>query len=283
MNKPRALRAFSSLAGAGLIAGVAVLALAAPALAAPFADQSSALALNVTVASLATVDSGTQTAVNDGTTATVTVSGSPLLSVLGAQTVVTAGALAETAVANNDGTTAACAGVTGEGGLAQVGSQTTCVTPGTSGVGLALGGLIGVTANAIYATCTSAADGTTAGAGHIANGVVTLAGITVATLDADAAPNTSITPPALSGLVSIVLNKQTLTGGQLTVTALSITALSGTLASVNIGVVSCGPAADLAAVPALPKAGYGVAGGTLAGVALLAFAVRRRRVSAPTA
>lgn len=114
-----------------------------PAFAAPPVAQSSATALSGSVAGNGT-DSGTLTAVHDGTDETKTGAASPPIAVLGNQQLLNAGVLAQEATADVDdqgrGTAAACAGVAGNGGsVAQVGDSR-CLEPGAP-IGLSIANL----------------------------------------------------------------------------------------------------------------------------------------------
>lgn len=116
----------ASVVGAATLIVVAV----APAMAAAPVSQSGANAVNVAMAGNSQ-GTGDVTAVNDGSNETRTGSSEPPLSVLGGQQVLTAGVLAQQATAGADSTSAACAGLAGNGGsVAQVGDSS-CLTPGT--------------------------------------------------------------------------------------------------------------------------------------------------------
>lgn len=252
------------------------------------------------------VDTGTEVAENDGSEESVSASEQPLVALLAGQDVLSAGVLGEVAVANNDGTSAACAGVAGEGGAVEIGDPAGCVTPGNSPVVLNLvdvAGLVSarIEADAISATCAGLADGTTSGGVELVNArliveqPLLLPDLVVA-LDTDVAPNTNLldvldptVAALLSPLVEVILNEQVPLDpaeegdgyyGGLSVTAISVDALGDALADVELANVTCGPSADLAIVPVVPLAGVPVALGTLAvvgaGTALIA---RHRRGS----
>ncbi|MFK5635905.1 MULTISPECIES: hypothetical protein [unclassified Ornithinimicrobium] len=273
----------------------------------PYATQASATALYLSVLDPAlVVDTGTEVAENDGSEESVSASEQPLVALLAGQDVLSAGVLGEVAVANNDGTSAACAGVAGEGGAVEIGDPAGCVTPGNSPVVLNLvdvAGLVSarIEADAISATCAGLADGTTSGGVELVNArliveqPLLLPDLVVA-LDTDVAPNTNLldvldptVAALLSPLVEVILNEQVPLDpaeegdgyyGGLSVTAISVDALGDALADVELANVTCGPSADLAIVPVVPLAGVPVALGTLAvvgaGTALIA---RHRRGS----
>src|SRR5438270_12685975 len=94
-------------------AAAMVLAGATPALA--DTSQATANAITANLGTSGLLNTGTCAATSNGTTATQTGSCSPSISLLNGQTVITAGVLTQTAVANNNGTSAACAGLLGTG------------------------------------------------------------------------------------------------------------------------------------------------------------------------
>ena len=220
---------------------------------------------------------------SDGASQTKTGNIAPALSVLGSQTLLSAGALFQDAQANNNGTSAACAGVIGPNGTIQLGPNQNCLVSGApSGVVVNLG-LAVLRADVITAERTAASNGTTTGRATLANARLTdpTGAITLLSLPADPAPNTAVTVP---GIAELTLNKQSSgTPGQLSVTALELTLLGGLNggAQVRLGTVSCGPNAQTAPIPLVSSAGLPVAGGTmLAGGAVL-WLIRRRRSATP--
>ncbi|MEU1752825.1 choice-of-anchor P family protein [Micromonospora matsumotoense] len=270
-----------------LAGGLAMVVLAAsPALA--DTSQATATALQISLVGGGLASSGTATATNDGTTESISGNTNPPLSVLGSQTVITAGVLGQDVRAFNDGTSAACAGVLGSGGSITVGVGGSCnVTPGAA-VTLTLGtnGLATITlvADAIYAQCSATSSPSATGSASLVNAriVSTVLGIptTLLTLPANPAPNTGLSIP---GLLSLVLNGQTSsTPGQLTVTALDLSALGGSLAEVTIGSAGCGPNAIAPPVPVIPLAGMPIAlglGAVAAGTGGGVLLNRRRRAA----
>jgi hypothetical protein len=128
----------------GALTGAATLALMAmaPAVAATTVAQSSASALTIAVAGNAQ-GSGTVTATHDGDTESVQGETRPPVAVLANQGLVNLGVLAQEAtagVSDGAGTTAACAGVAGEGGsVAQIGDSR-CLVPGQP-IGLSIANL----------------------------------------------------------------------------------------------------------------------------------------------
>src|SRR4051794_427083 len=118
--------------------------------AADLVSQSSAQAVNLNLASgaltLALSNPATK-ATNDGTQSNDVVNASPLITLLTGQAFLEAGALKESAEANQDGSSYACAGVASPGGDIQIGDngQTCSATgSGTGGVTIDLGALPGL-------------------------------------------------------------------------------------------------------------------------------------------
>lgn len=102
---------------------------AAPALAAAPVSQAGANAVTLSVAGNAN-GSGDATATNDGSTETKSGQETPPLSVLGGQTLISAGVLAQEATAGTDGRSAACAGLAGDGGSVVNIGESRCLQPG---------------------------------------------------------------------------------------------------------------------------------------------------------
>lgn len=273
-----ALRASAALA----VGATFVLVGAGPALA--DTSQATAQAATVQLLNQPVLSTGQVTASNDGTTQTTTGAVTPALSVLGGQTILSAGALFQDARAAGDGTSAACAGVIGPNGTIELGPSQTCLVSGSpSGVVLNLG-LAVLRADVIAASCTATSDGTTAGTATLANARITdpTGAVTLLTLPVNPGPNTAL---GLPGIVELTLNRQSSAApGQLSVTALDLILLGGVDggARVRLGLVTCGPNARTEPIPMLSSAGLPVAGGTLlASAAVALWFVRRRRSPAP--
>jgi hypothetical protein len=268
-------------AGAG---GIALVLLAAtPALADTSASTASALQINLVGGGVAS--SGQTTASNDGTTETQTGTQFPAISVLGSQNVITSGVLAQVARAFNNGTSAACAGVLGQGGTLTVGTNGVCTVTTGSQVTLTLGvvGLstISLVADAIYGYCSATSTPTTSGAATLTNAsIVSTTGgvpVTLLSLPNNPSPNTGFNLP---GILSLQLNAQSSsTPGQLAVSALKLTALNAALVGLDVGAVTCGPNAIAPPVPAIPLAGAPIAAGLVAIFGAGAFLWRRRRLA----
>ncbi len=116
---------FASVVSAATLSVIAV----APAMAAAPVSQAGANAVTLSVAGTPN-GSGDVTARNDGSTETKTGDATPPISVLGGQELLNAGVLAQEATAGSTGTSAACAGLAGNGGsVAQIG-YSGCLNPG---------------------------------------------------------------------------------------------------------------------------------------------------------
>lgn len=136
---------FRGLARIGAVPATATVFLlaTAPAYAAPPVAQASATALSGSIAGNGT-DSGTVTAVHDGTDEKKTGEAHPPIDVLGDQQLLNVGVLAQEATAGLDddgfGASEACAGIAGNGGsVAQVGDSR-CLEPGAP-IGLSIANL----------------------------------------------------------------------------------------------------------------------------------------------
>ncbi|WP_380158025.1 hypothetical protein [Kineococcus sp. R86509] len=253
-NSPR--RAWRRLLVTG-VAGAAALGLATATSAA--ADTSVATASAVTVGLLGgtAVTSGTGTASNSGSQATQNSGATPALSVLNGQSGISAGVLAQTAVARADGSSAACAGLVGAGGTITVGADGEC-TPsggGPGGVQLTVGGLVVIKADAVLATCTATSAGVTTGSVKLLGVSATVLGLGGGTtnVSATAAENSGI-DLSLAGLpVAQVLTRATTrpTAGSITVNALKVVVLGKTVYA-SIGTVTCGANAKTVPTNALP-------------------------------
>jgi len=267
---------------------------ASPALADTSAATAQAAKLTLLGGTL--LDTGTVTANNDGTIAnpgTVVGNTNPGLGTLPGQTLLTAGVLVQQAAANNDGTSAACAGVVGAGGNIQIGPAGNCLVQGAApgGVVIDAGNLLTITADAILAQCTAtsnppAGPGGTTASTTLVNAQVKLAGVTILTLPVNPAPNgialqlPPAIPPLVPSLIGLSLNEQTPVAGpgvpSTTVTALDLNVL-GTTVRVELGKVTCGPNAIAPVVPMIPLKGVPIALATVGAAGVVALTVHRRR------
>jgi len=262
------------------VASVALVMAAAPA----YADTSDATANAATLEalSLPLVSTGTCSASNDGATETDSGPCDTTLAVAPFQTVVGAGVLVQDSRANNDGTSAACAGVVGPGGAILVGADGSCVDSGqTSGLSLNFG-LATLTSDAILAECTASSTGAPTGSTTLVNPLLTVGLVTTIDVPVNPAPNS--TPINIPGIGTLTLNAQTTNpDGSITVTALDLELLSsvGNGAHLTLGTVTCGPNAVAPPIPAIPTAGIPVALGTLVAGLLGGrwYLARRRMIS----
>ena len=147
---------------------------------------------------------------------------------------------------------------------------------------ITLSALATVRARTIESSCTfdtntDAVTGTTT----LANARVAILGAANIALDADPAPNTTVTVP---GVATITLNRQTTAAdGTLTVDAIYVDLL-GSTQTITVGTSVCN-AASLAPVPVLPGMAMPIGLGALGllGLGGVGFVVSRRRRAAATA
>lgn len=297
-------------------------------------SQATAQAVRLNVLGESIVNSGTVRASNDGVNGEmIDGNNTPGLELLGDQELLAAGALAQDARADDDGTSAACAGAVGPGGVIAIGDDRDCTeTIGTTDgvvldlsdldlgdnlldlgnildgldlIDLGLDGLLGggddlldlgtLVADAVYAECTADSDGTTTGDATLVNASLGgLLGDDI--LPSDPGPNLEVDLDLagavnLGDLITLTLNEQVTSGGQITVTALRLIVLGAVgddpLLDLRIGRVTCGANAQAPPIPAIPAeglpiaaAGFGVA--VLGGGAWL-VARNRRNAAGPAA
>ncbi len=275
------------------MAAMFVAATASPALADTSTATANAATLQLAGASL--LDTGTCTVSNTGPPqATQICSQTP--SLLGGTSVLAVGALAQTARANPNGTSAACAGLVGSPGTIQIGTAGDCTTLNnpSGGVTINLGGLATIRADAILAQCVaSSTGGPPTATVTLVNATIQLLALGLPVgqpipLVSSPGPNTPVLN--LGPLLSVTLNKQppgppapALQPGQVGATALDVTVLGlvggPPLIHLTVGTVTCGPNAVVAAVPVIPTKGMPLA--ALVAVMALgsAWVVRRRHAA----
>jgi hypothetical protein len=257
------------------MAGLAVVITAAPA----FADtsQATAQAASLKLGSNSLLTTGQVSASNDGTTQTKTGNSTPSISLLGSQTLLSAGVLAQDAAARNNGDSAACAGAVGTNGAIQVGPANTClVSNGTGGVTLNVG-TVSIKFDAIYASCTASSNGSTTGFATLVNPSVT-GGPGPVDVPVNPTPNTTVSIP---GILTLILNEQSHpVPGKIAVTALDLSLLDSVIqpggAHLTIGSVTCGPSAVTPPVSVVPFKSLPLAGAALVGGGGIAWITRRR-------
>lgn len=293
----RKLRRMATSTGAlGVLMAMLIGPAAGLAAATTVVSQATAQAASLDLGTGSVLTTNMCDATNDGTVASPgTISGSctttGALSLLGTQSFITAGVLAQEAAARPDGTSAACAGATGAGGSIQVGSTAPCVVnPGTPPHGVSIGssgvlGVGGITADAIYAFCTASptavpTGGATLVDANLGTGVL-VGGLT--TLPVNPTVNDTLSVTLLGvNLGTVVLNEQTPTtpvaGGPIAVTALDLNILG---AHLKVGSVTCGPnTAVVPPTPMFPVKGLPIAGGMLAVAGGATWLARRRLFAA---
>jgi hypothetical protein len=271
-----------------LVGAIAVPVAIAVTATAAHADTSTASASAVNLSLLGTPIPAPATASNDGTQPVQT-AGFPTgnISLLPANPIVSAGALGQLAVANPDGSSAACAGLVAPSSALAIAPTGTC-DAGSSTTGIQLNlGVVQLKAGALSAQCTADSSGNVQGSAQLASARIVTPGvppfipdITLVNLPLNPPPNTGI----VSGVLNLVLNKQVINpDGSITITALEITGI-GT--GIEIGKVSCGPniqVADVPLVPGLPAGGTAIAAGAVAAIAGVAGARRLRNRQAMAA
>ncbi|WP_328294943.1 hypothetical protein OG218_19840 [Kineococcus sp. NBC_00420] len=235
------------------VAGAAALGLVSAGSAAADTSVATANAVTVGVLGVSAVTSNTVSASNPGSGATQTTAQTPALSLLGGQGGITAGTLVQTAVARADGSSAACAGLVGAGGVITVGADGTCAVTGggSSGVQITLVAGTVIKADAILASCTAASAGTTTNTVKLTNAKVFVAGIPTIVLNSSPAENSGVVVPGAAQL-GLRATSTPAGPGSVQATALTINLLSGTVAAVNVGTVTCGANAKTVPTNALP-------------------------------
>jgi hypothetical protein len=255
---------------------------AAPALAAADVSKATAQAVNLNLASGAltlALSNPATAATNDGTGSNAQVDGTPVVTLLNSQTFLEAGALKESAEANQDGSSYGCAGVVSPGGDIQVGANgTTCTATGNGAGGVTLdlgalpglGGLVALAGGDIKITVDAiTAHGQVSGTGpavlgaSVANVKVQLGSGTPITVNIPAGPNQDLLGAALTallpslgllgtavsnlltGVVSLTTNYQPAPepngNGVYSVSGLHVALLGGGLAVADLAKVTVGP------------------------------------------
>ncbi|MDQ0364672.1 choice-of-anchor P family protein [Catenuloplanes indicus] len=198
---------------------------------------------------------------NSGEQQTQTSGAAPGLGLLGEQTLISAGALVQRAVAYPDGTSVACAGLVGNGGTITVGKDGSCDVSG-GGIEINLRGLATVKADAIIASCRAVAGAAPVARASLANASVLLLGLPLRDLSLSAGPNTVVDIP---GVATLLLDARSAPSGAGSIrsTALRIS-LRGTAVAADVGIAGCGRNAVITPVPALAAHTLPVVGAALA-------------------
>lgn len=241
-------------------------------------------------------------AANDGSTPKVTSSLDGLIPLFPGVTLTNTGVYDQTAVARDNGTSAACAGIVGNGGTLSVGDDGSCVasTSGPAIVNLPSFAVAGtgfrfrLEASSLYSYCTAGpADGTSGFSAGSTLANVTLVAQTVVLgipgpevrIPVNANGSLSI-PAPFSAVISLDVNKVDTTGPQTSATALHIgMGPNSSVASIDIGKTVCGDNARTADVPGLPltPAGLATASATAAVLGGSVYAGRKLRKGSATA
>ncbi|GAB7039446.1 MULTISPECIES: hypothetical protein [Catenuloplanes] len=220
---------------------------AAPAMADTSTAQAQAVSLTLLGGPAATPVSAVN---NTGEQQTQTSGAAPGLGLLGEQTLISAGALVQRAIAYPDGTSVACAGLAGTGGTITVGADGSCAVSGGDGIEINLLGLATIRADAVIASCRAVAGAAPVAQVSLADASVLLLGLPLSGLSPSAGPNTGVDVP---GVATLLLDARDVPSGTGSVraTALRISLLGSTVAA-DIGIVTCGRNAVVKPVPALP-------------------------------
>ncbi|GAB2927489.1 hypothetical protein GCM10027047_25330 [Rhodococcus aerolatus] len=287
MTRPPGGRLRRHLLRSGAVTAVlaAGALLFAPTALAATTSQATAQALNATLLGGTLLQTKPAFAANDGTQATATAQFNSPLYLLPGQTALNTGAVSQTAVATATGTSAACAGVVGSGGVLTVGDDGACTVTGAQGPALvSLGNLLGIgnvflRTNALYAQCTAGPSGTgpyTASSTLVNPSIVVrVGGVTLA--DVAIPLNGPVNLDVLGATVVANVNQTSTAGPQSSATALTLSLLNGGLLNVNIGQVTCGENVVTADIPMVPLKGMGVAGATVLLVGAGYLGLRRRQ------
>ena len=217
-------------------------------------SQSSANAAQVKLGGGELLSTGLRTSNFDGTSVTFTGTETPSITLLEAQDLIGLGALPQKALANTNGSSGACAGAVGKGGLITIGKKGECnfafgAGDPTPGLSVNLPGLLVVKADAVLEDAYADSSGYTEAHASLLSGDISLLstkglplvnglpviggllqnGLLSSVLPKDPAPNTKILD--LPGILTITANEQVpnVNGpGSLKATALAVHVLDTT-------------------------------------------------------
>jgi hypothetical protein len=228
---------------------------ASPASADTASSKASGLSVFLLNQSSATVTSGTRLAKNDGATTTYSGPSSGGLALLNGQSVLGAGVVVQQAYAFNNGSSVACAGVVGPGGLIQIGDAGNCVVKDApkGGVVINLPGLLVLKADALMEQASASSNGTATAQGTFLNATIQLLGGTVMPIALHPAVGDKID---LTPLIGIFLNTQTKgTDGSISADLIKIKVIGDPAVQANVASVAAGPNASTGSIPVVPLAG----------------------------
>jgi hypothetical protein len=289
MTRRNGRRAYAGLQVAA--AAVAITVFSSATASAATLSQADASALQISALSVPLIP--TSHAVNDGTTSTDTASLAGALPLLPGQNLANTGLYAQTAIANDDGTSAACAGIVGSGGSVQLGEGGSCDASTTSGPAVinlpgftvaGTGFTFRLTASSLYAVCTAGPSDSTTGfsaSSTLANVTLyaraSVFGIPGPEIAIPINANGSFSIPApFNSVISLDVNKVDATGPQTSATALHIgLGPNSSIMSLDIGKVTCGDNALTNNVPMMPLSAAGGLAGTAALVGGSVYGRRR--------
>ena len=264
MRRPKSLRAAGRTAAALTVVAFIVTPFAGVAAAATGTPSSaSAQALNVTTLPVSTTP---ETASNDGTQPLQEAGNNPTLAIIPGESSLTAGVLQQTATANNNGDSSACAGLIGNGAQIQIGDNGICTYhPGAGELGgITLGGPTGIVVDVALETCEATPSGTNYTT-EVIN--LTLGGNPVAIPPGPYPANDFLIPSLIE------VNRQvTNPDGSVTATALYIPPLG-----ISIGNVICTSGAQTGVSSAFPTESWPIVLATLTTMGLVYLGWSRRK------
>jgi hypothetical protein len=268
---------FYRVSGALLTAALGVGLVASPASADTASATANSAILNLFNNSNPSVTSGERTAKNDGSSTFYTGTATPALSLLGTNSVIGAGALIQQAYAFNSGSSLACAGVVGLGGLIQVGPSGNCVIVNapSGGVVINLPGLAVIRADALMEQAAASSNGTVSALGTFLNATIQLLGGNVMPIALHPGVGDKID---LTPLVGIFFNRQTKhADGSISAQLIGVKLIGDPIGQVGVGTVAAGPNASTSGIPVVPLAGIPIATLIVGFVAYRGWWVPRRR------
>jgi hypothetical protein len=274
---------FYRVSGALLTAVLGVGLVASPASADTATAKANGLALTLLNNPSPTLTSGTRLAKNDGATTTYSGPSSGGLGLLNGQSVLAAGVIVQQAYAFNNGSSVACAGVVGSGGLIQLGDSGNCVVKDApkGGVVINLQGILTIKADALMEQAQSSSNGTATAQGTFVNATIQLLGGSVMPIGLHPAVGDKID---LTPLIAIFLNTQTKgSDGSISADLIKIKLIGDPAVGATVASVAAGPNASTGNIPVVPLAGIPLSVLIVGLVAYRGWWVPRRRRMAASA